>query len=85
VRAFLTACLVVFLIGTAGYFALDALQQPSGLAFTTIGARINPDWSWRTALTGSAARDCEPRKVWQWFYVDFRHPTGEPRVCSDSQ
>jgi hypothetical protein len=37
-------------VGTAGYFFLDAMQEPSGLAFSTDGARINPQWSWREAF-----------------------------------
>ena len=82
-RAFLLGCFAILVVGAAGYFVLDALQQPSGAAYTTDGARIDPSWSWRQ--TATAAQPCEPRRVWQWFFVDFRHPNGEPRICADSQ
>jgi|HubBroStandDraft_4_1064222.scaffolds.fasta_scaffold289543_1 hypothetical protein len=87
-RAFLVACLAFVVIGAGGYFALGNLQEPSGLAYSTDGARINPSWSWRETSTkspASPADQCEPRKSWQWFFVDFRHPHGEPSICSDSQ
>ena len=84
-RAFLLACLAALVIGAAGYFAFEALQRPSGAAFATEGARIDPSWSWRTVLVPPSAQQCQPRKIWQWFFVDFRRPDGESRVCSDSQ
>lgn len=83
-RAFLMACVAVVVIGAAGYFSLDSLQQPAGVAFTTGSARIDTTWSWRSPSTTSAAT-CEPRKPWQWFFVDLRRPKGEPSLCSDSQ
>lgn len=49
-RAFLVACLAIVIIGTGGYFGLNAMQQPSGEAYATDGARINPHWSWRSVL-----------------------------------
>lgn len=84
-RAFLMACLAFVAIGAGGYFTLNALQQPSGAAFTTDAARIDPDWAWRAASTTEPEKACEPRASWQWFFVDFRHPRGEPNVCDDSQ
>lgn len=84
-RAFLVACLTFIVIGAGGYFALNALQEPSGTAYTTDAARINSTWSWRTATTTSPPQQCEPRKIWQWFFVDFRDPKGESGLCSDSQ
>jgi len=84
-RAFLLACLAVLVIGAAGYCALDALQQPSGEAFATDSARIDPSWSWRTGLAAPSGSQCQPRKIWQWFFVDFRRPADELPVCSDSQ
>ena len=47
-RAFLLACLAVVVIGAGGYFTLASLQQPSGIAFSTDAARINPQWTWRS-------------------------------------
>ena len=39
-RAFLVACLAVIVIGAGGYFFLNAMQEPTGVAYTTDGARI---------------------------------------------
>jgi hypothetical protein len=47
-RAFLMACLAIVVIGTGSYFFLDTLQKPSGIAFSTDGARIDPQWAWRS-------------------------------------
>jgi len=80
-RAFLLACLAIIAIGAGGYFSLNAVQQPSGAAYTTDGARIDPSWSWRNA----PAQPCETRSAWQWFFVDMRRPHGESRICSVSQ
>jgi hypothetical protein len=84
-RAFLVACVAIVVIGAGGYFSLNAVQQPSGIAYATDGARIDPSWSWRVTTTTPAATPCEPRKVWQWFFVDFRDPNGESALCSISQ
>lgn len=84
-RPFLVACLAFVVIGAGGYFALNAVQKPSGEAFTTEGTRIDPDWSWRSVLTTLPPQSCEPRKPWQWFFVDLRDPRGESSLCSVSQ
>lgn len=84
-RAFLVACLAFVVIGAGGYYVLNSLQEPSGAAYTASGARIDPDWSWRLATTTAPAQTCEPRKVSQWFFVDFRDPAGEAEACSYSQ
>jgi hypothetical protein len=103
-RAFLAACVGIIVIGIAGYFFVNTLQKPSGIAYTTDGARISPQWSWRSALgdthaspatTGTAmktseamndkADECEPRTSWQWIFVDFGKPEGEPITCKASQ
>ncbi|MGA2892735.1 MAG: hypothetical protein ABSE22_07690 [Xanthobacteraceae bacterium] len=55
-RAFLAACLAIVIIGTGGYFFLDSMQESAGEAFSTDGARINPQWSWR-AVFDSASTD----------------------------
>lgn len=39
----------------ASYFALGTAQQPTGIAYTTDGARISPQWSWRQALRDANA------------------------------
>ena len=84
-RAFLLGCIAILVVGTAGYFVLDALQQPSGAAYTTDGARIDPSWNWRTVSAVPSPLPCQPRKLWQWFFVDMRRPAGEPRLCAESQ
>jgi hypothetical protein len=84
-RVFFGAFVGTILLAAACYFLLNEMQKPSGIAYKSESARIEPSWSWRSALTGSSATPCEARKTWQWFFVDFRRPNGEPRVCSDSQ
>jgi len=72
-RAFLTACLAIIVIGTGGYFFLDTMQKPSGIAFATDATRINPQWSWRSVFrqsgTGATATQTvmnglEARSAW---------------------
>jgi hypothetical protein len=79
--AFLAACLAFIVLGAGGYFVLNEVQQPTGTAFSTGAVRIDPNWSWRVA----GNKSCEPRESWQWFFVDFGHPRGEPPLCLDSQ
>ena len=47
-RAFLTACFALIILGAAGYFFLGAMQDPAGFAFSTQSARITPNWAWRS-------------------------------------
>lgn len=54
-RAFLTACLAIVVIAAGSYFGLSTLQQPTGVAYTTDGARISPQWSWRAAFRDANA------------------------------
>jgi hypothetical protein len=85
-RAFLVACLAIVVIGAGGYFLLNAIQEPSGVAYTTDGARISTNWSWREPTTKTAqTAECDARKSWQWIFVDFGNPKGESAVCSVSQ
>jgi hypothetical protein len=49
-RAFLLACLAIVVVGTAGYFFLNSMQTPTGIAYATDGARISPKWSWRSVF-----------------------------------
>ena len=49
-RAFLVACLAIIVVGAAGYFAVNTVQKPTGIAYTTDGARISPKWSWRSVF-----------------------------------
>lgn len=94
-RAFLVACLAVIVIGTGGYFFLNAMQEPTGVAYATDGARIDTNWAWRSVSTSTSASEpatkaaqagvCGMRKTWQWFFVDFGRPDGESARCSTSQ
>jgi hypothetical protein len=56
-RAFLTACFAIIVIGTGGYFVLDSMQKPSGVAFSTEAARIIPQWSWRSVFRKGGTGD----------------------------
>jgi hypothetical protein len=49
-RAFIVACLAIVVLGACAYFGVNAMQQPTGLAYTTDGARINPKWTWRSVF-----------------------------------
>ena len=44
IHVFLAACVAIIAIGAMGHFALSALQQPTGLAYTTDGVRLDPGW-----------------------------------------
>jgi hypothetical protein len=89
-RSFLAACLAIVIIGTAGYFSLNSMQQPAGVAYSTSAVRINPALSWRAVLSKNVAGDptthqCTSRTASQWIFVDLRDPRGEPALCSISQ
>jgi cytoskeletal protein CcmA (bactofilin family) len=51
-RVFLAACIAIIAIGVMSHFALTALQQPTGLAYTTDGVRIDPSWITRSTQLG---------------------------------
>jgi hypothetical protein len=100
-RAFLAACVGIVVIAIAGYYSVNTLQKPTGAAYATDGVRIDPQWSWRSvsgdtaaspAATGSDTKhsedtveECELRTPWQWIFVDFGKPEGEPTTCTLSQ
>jgi hypothetical protein len=54
-RAFLLACFAIIAVGAGGYFFLDSMQESTGVAFTTDGARINPKWTWRAVFSSADA------------------------------
>jgi hypothetical protein len=95
VRIYLVACVVSVVICVGGYFLLNTIQKPTGIAFATDGARISPHWVWRSVLSPSEANEltrkvasieeCNRRKAWQWIFVDFGWPAGESKICTDSQ
>jgi hypothetical protein len=91
-RAFLTACLAVVILGASGYFFLGVMQDPAGFAFSTQGARITPSWAWRSVgyptvptIDAAAENACVRPEEWQWIFVDFGDPNWQPKVCSISQ
>ena len=43
-HAFIAACVAIIAIGVMSHFVLSALQQSTGLAYTTDGVRIDPVW-----------------------------------------
>ena len=94
-RVYVAACLAIVVICIAGYLALTTIQEPTGIAYATDGARISPQWVWRSVLDASgeseptrktaAGQECSVRKPWQWIFVDFGRPEGESKICKDSQ
>jgi hypothetical protein len=84
-RAFLLACVAIVVIAIGGYFLLASMQQPTGVAFASDGTRISTNWVWRGTPNARQAGECDPRKPWQWFFVDFGHPSGESALCKISQ
>jgi hypothetical protein len=87
-RAFLLACLAIVVIGACGYLAVNTKQESSGSAYTTDSARIDPSWAWRATGTKepiTPAEECDMRKPWGWFFVDFGKPRGESAACRISQ
>ena len=84
-RAFLIACVATAIFAVVGYLSLNFFQEPTGIAYTAKDARAEPNWSWRVISTEAATTACKPRRSWQWFFVDFRDPHGEPDICADSQ
>ena len=51
-RTFLDACIAIIAIGVMSHFALTALQQPTGLAYTTGNVRIDGSWTERSTRLG---------------------------------
>jgi hypothetical protein len=60
-RAFLAACAAAIILAICGVLALGAVQKPSGVAFSTDAARIDPAWSWRHVFRRSARNPPVPR------------------------
>src|SRR5919204_3668701 len=60
-RAFFVSCVAVIVLAVCGVLALGAVQKPSGVAFSTEGARIDPGWSWRQIFRRPANHQPEPK------------------------
>jgi hypothetical protein len=91
-RAFLLACLAAIILAGGGILALGALQKPSGVAFATDGARINPHWAWRQTFRrawrnpppATGPESCEVAEAYQFMFVDFGEEN-ESDACTTSQ
>ena len=84
-RTIIVSAIAAIVLGAVSYYFLNARQVPSGTVFTASSARIDPSWVWRSDAAEHGAAVCTPRHPWQWIFVDFHHPDGEPRLCSYSQ
>jgi hypothetical protein len=93
-RAFWVACLAIVAIAVGAYFFLSAVQEPTGVAVATDGARIDTSWVWRSLLGTSVsesgkktvqAEACDMHKNWQWIFIDFGRRDGESGACWASQ
>jgi hypothetical protein len=54
-RVFLISCLAVVVLAVGAFLTLNAVQKPTGTRFTTEGARINPNWTFRQMFTKTKA------------------------------
>ena len=61
-RAFLVACLAIVIVGTGGYYGLNTIQQPTGVAYSTDGARISPTGLGDPCSTGRRKRRRRARR-----------------------
>jgi hypothetical protein len=85
-RMILLSGIAVLILAATSYALLNVRQTPSGTAYTSRGARIDQYWSWRNPSTEQGAHaSCEARNAWQWIFVDFHDPAGEPPICTYSQ
>ena len=85
-RSIIVAGIAALILGAVSYISLNARQEPTGAAFTAADARLDMGWIWRSPSTEPGAHiKCEPRHAWQWIFVDFGRPAGEPSICSYSQ
>jgi hypothetical protein len=71
-RSFITACVVAIVLGVAGYFAVNTVQRPSGVVYTTEGARIEPSWSSRHPVQTASLENCNVTRSWRWIVLDFK-------------
>jgi hypothetical protein len=96
-RVFLISCVAIIVLAVGGYVGLNAVQKLSGLAYTTEGARIKQNWTYRriaarAAPTGHAAiapgtatdasEDCDVSTTWRWILIDFSDSRNEAPSCS---
>ena len=92
-RVFLVSLVAVVVLGLGALLSLSAVQEHTGVSYSTSGARISPAWSVRqvfsqptapsTAATtpmseGMVDEQCDVG-AWAMIRADFRNsPTAEP-------
>ena len=50
-RVFVISCLAVVVLAIGAMLALNSVQKPAGVRYTTEGARIHPAWSFRQVFS----------------------------------
>jgi hypothetical protein len=50
-RVFLISCLAIVVLAIGAALALNSVQKPAGIRYTTEGARIHPAWSFRQVFS----------------------------------
>ena len=95
-RVFLISCLAVVVLALGALLSLSAVQEPTGVSYSTGAARISPAWSFRQEFSqsttpstvatttpmseGAADEQCDIG-AWEMIRTDFRDsPTSDP-VC----
>ncbi|MGC2777252.1 MAG: hypothetical protein WA418_16620 [Bradyrhizobium sp.] len=71
-RVYLVSCLAAIVLAVGGYFLVNAFQEPTGVFYTTEGARIEPSWSSRHPIRTASLEDCNVTRSWRWIVLDFK-------------
>jgi hypothetical protein len=50
-RVFLISCLAVVVLAVGAFLALNAVQKPTGVKYSTDGVRIDKNWTFRQVFT----------------------------------
>jgi hypothetical protein len=87
-RVFLAACVAIIIIAITAYFTVNVMQRPSGIAYTTEGARIDPSWTSRRLLSRTSTPvaqvgmdECDGATTWRWVLVDLSGNAREAPDC----
>jgi hypothetical protein len=87
-RSFLIACAAMIALAVGGALVLGVAQMPTGVAFSTDGARINPTWSYRkgrSAQPPPSGSEIEVECETSWYlFVDLGIAV-EDDPCAESQ
>jgi hypothetical protein len=97
-RVFLISCLAVVVLALGAFLSLNAVQKPTGVRYTTEGARINPGWSFRQIFTkpapktvamamptseGMADNNCDVSSAWALILADFSSSATADPTCEE--